>query len=164
MRKDGIKHYSDAFMAINWNKPIALFENYAKEVDAGKRLVWVAFYKEEFAGYCTLVWESSYQFFKDQKIPEIMDLNVLPDRRKKGVGSKLLDRAEKEASQKCSYVGIGVGLYAGDDGGYGAAQKLYVKRGYVPDGNGVTYNYEMVIPGKSYRFDDDLVLWLIKKL
>ena len=42
-----------------------------------------------------------------------------------GVGSMLLDIAEKEAAIKSDVVGIGVGLYAGHDGGYGSAQRLY---------------------------------------
>ncbi len=61
-------------------------------------------------------------------------------------------------------VGIGVGLYAGEDGGYGAAQRLYVKRGYIPDGKGVTYNYHPTTPGNNYSLDDDLILWFTKKL
>jgi hypothetical protein len=81
-----------------------------------------------------------------------------------GVGSQLLDLAEKEAATKSGAVGIGVGLYTGEDGGYGAAQRLYVKRGYIPDGKGVTYNYQPTIPGNSYRLDDELVLWFTKKL
>jgi hypothetical protein len=81
-----------------------------------------------------------------------------------GVGSLILDTAEKEAATKSQIIGIGVGLYAGEDGGYGAAQRLYVKRGYVPDGKGITYHDEPTIPGHSYPLDDDLILWLTKKL
>lgn len=76
-------------------------------------------------------------------VPEVMDLNVLPSFRK---------------------MGIGVGLYAGEDGGYGEAQRLYIKRGYIPDGKGVTYNYQPAIPGNSYPLDDGLVLMCRKKL
>ncbi len=93
-----------------------------------------------------------------------MDLNILPVYRKMGIASLLLDRAEKEAANRSDTIGIGVGLYAGEDGGYGSAQRLYVKRGYIPDGNGVAYNYEPTIPGYSYPLDDELVLWLTKKL
>lgn len=81
-----------------------------------------------------------------------------------GIGSLLLDTAEKEAATKSQIIGIGVGLYAGPDGGYGAAQRLYIKRGYIPDGKGLTYNYEPTIPGNSYLLDDELVLWFTKKL
>ncbi len=72
--------------------------------------------------------------------------------------------AEQEAAKQCDTVGIGVGLYAGEDGGYGAAQRLYVNRGYIPDGKGITYNYKPAKPGVSYTLDDDLILWFIKKL
>ena len=154
---------SGAFNQIGWNKPESLFEGYFKEQEAGDRLVWVAHFKGEFAGYVTLKWQSQYPSFKAQSIPEIMDLNVLPSFRKMGIGSLLLDAAEKEALTKSQIIGIGVGLYAGADGGYGTAQRLYIKRGYIPDGKGVTYNYEPTIPGNSYPLDDDLVLWFMKK-
>ena len=57
-------------------------------------------------------------------------------------------------------MGIGVGLSRD----YGAAQRLYIKRGYVPDGRGVTYNYLPVMAGSKVLVDDDLVLWFTKKL
>ena len=119
---------------------------------------------DQFAGYVTLNWKSQYESFAAGCIPEIMDLNVMPPFRKCGVGSILLDIAEKEAATKSEVVGIGVGLYAGEDGGYGSAQRLYVKRGYIPDGKGVTYNYQPTIPGNSYPLDDELVLWFTKRL
>lgn len=155
---------SEAFNQIGWHKPTSLFEGYLNEQKADERLVWVAHFKGEFAGYVTLKWQSQYPSFKAQNIPEIMDLNVLPAFRKMGIGSLLLDTAEKEAATKSQTIGIGVGLYAGADGGYGAAQRLYIKCGYIPDGKGVTYNYEPTVPGNSYPLDDDLVLWFTKKL
>lgn len=160
----GILPISEAFNQIGWNKPLSLFEAYLKEQEIGARIVWVAHFKGEFAGYVTLKWQSQYPSFKAQNIPEIMDLNVLPAYRKMGIGSLLLDIAEKEAATKSDKIGIGVGLYAGEDGGYGSAQRLYVKRGYIPDGKGITYNYQPAIPGNSYPLDDDLVLWSTKKL
>jgi ribosomal protein S18 acetylase RimI-like enzyme len=155
---------SNAFKQIGLNKSISLFDGYLNEIERGERLVWVVYVRDEFAGYVTLKWQSQYPFFKEQNIPEIMDLNVLPKFRKMGIGSMLLSTAEKAASNKSEVVGIGVGLYAGEDGGYGAAQRLYVKCGYIPDGKGVTYNYETTIPGNAYPLDDELVLWFTKKL
>ncbi|HFD7913012.1 TPA: GNAT family N-acetyltransferase [Legionella pneumophila] len=93
-----------------------------------------------------------------------MDLNVLPAFRKLGIGSALLTAAEEKASSQHEYIGIGVGLYGGSDGGYGQAQRLYVNRGYIPDGLGVTYNYKPTVPGQSYPLDDDLILWFTKRL
>jgi len=161
---DDIAGITQAFKSIDWDKPTALFEEYLKEAEADERVIWLAFIDNRFVGYITLKWHSLYLLFKNQNIPEIMDLNVLPHARKRGVGSMLLDIAEKEAAKRSDFVGIGVGLYGGEDGGYGSAQRLYVKRGYIPDGKGVTYNYESATPGDSYPLDDDLVLWFTKKL
>ncbi|NDB82650.1 MAG: GNAT family N-acetyltransferase [Alphaproteobacteria bacterium] len=164
LTEEDIKAIVSSFHQIGWDKSASLFEGYLKEQEAGERLVWVAQVQDEFAGYVTLKWQSGYLPFKEQNIPEIMDLNVLPSFRKMGIGSLLLDCAEKEALTKSQIIGIGVGLYAGEDGGYGSAQRLYVKRGYIPDGKGVTYNYDHTIPDNTYPLDDDLVLWFTKKL
>ena len=54
--------------------------------------------------------------------------------------------------------GIGFGVYAD----YGPAQRLYVRRGYVPDGNGLYRGTEPVQPGTDVFVDDGLVLYLVK--
>jgi GNAT superfamily N-acetyltransferase len=154
----------DAFQKMGGSKPSSLFEQYLAEQDANERLIWLAFVQAHFAGYITLKWQSSYQSFSDQNIPEIKDLNVLPCYRKLGIGSRLLQTAEQEAATKRDVVGLGTGLYGEPDGGYGAAQRLYVNRGYIPDGKGVTYNDMPTKFGLSYPIDDDLILWFIKKL
>jgi len=149
----------EGFARHNWEKPKALFEAYLKEQVEGKRQIWVAVVGDSIAGYVTLSWHSHYQPFSTQDIPEIMDLNVLPPFRRKGTGSMLLDFAEGTAEQRSPIVGIGVGLYDG----YGNAQRLYVKRGYIPDGRGPTYKYIPLFYGQSVIVDDDLVLWFTKK-
>lgn len=154
----------DAFQKANWPKEARIFEFYYREQVRGERIVWVAYVSNQFAGYVTLKWQSQYGPFATANIPEIMDLNVLPYFRKRGVGAMLLDIAETEAATQSNVVGLGVGLYGGPDGGYGVAQRLYVRRGYIPDGKGVTYDYQSATPGNSYRLNDDLVLWLTKKL
>ena len=130
--EEDITVISDAFNQIGWNKLASLFARYLREQEAGERLVFVAHVQDEIAGYVTLKWQSQYLSFKAQNIPEIMDLNVLPGFRKMGIGSLLLDAAEKEAATRSDTIGIGVGLYAGEDGGYGSAQRLYVKRSLYP--------------------------------
>lgn len=160
-----IKIIVEAFAKSNWTeKSTFLLEQYRIEQDEKKRIIFVAYLNGQFAGYITLKWVSQYQCFKNNHIPEIMDLNVLPTFRKVGIGTALLEYAEKEAATKSNIVGLGVGLYGGPDGGYGAAQKLYVRHGYVPDGNGVTYDYQSAIPGSTYPLDDALVLWFTKNL
>lgn len=151
----------DAFLQSNWTeKPSHTFEQYLDEQTKQERHVWVAYINNQFAGYVTLKWVSNYQYFKKKNIPEIIDLNVLPNFRNSGIGSKLLHTCEEMVLTKTDTIGIGVGLYPD----YGAAQKLYVKRGYIPDGMGVTYDYKPVVPGDKYPLDDDLVLWFTKKL
>lgn len=154
----------DAFQKANWQKPASLFEKYYQEQQQAERVVWLAYIQDQIAGYVTLKWTSLYEPFAQKQIPEIMDLNVLPSFRKFGIGSALLTAAEEKAASQHSHVGLGVGLYGGQDGGYGQAQRLYIKRGYIPDGLGVTYDYKPVAPGKMVSLDDDLILWFTKKV
>lgn len=161
LEKTDIAVIVDGFKESGWQiKPTSVFEQYLDEQEQDKRICWVAFADKEFAGYVTLKWHSDYKIFADDNIPEISDLNVLPSFRNKGVGSELIEKCEQHAAKRANFVGIGVGLYPD----YGSAQRLYIKRGYIPDGHGATYNYEYVTPGNEYPLDDDLVLWFTKKL
>ncbi len=147
-----------AFKLANWEKSVEIFEQYLQEQIANTRKMWVAFFDEQIAGYITLKFNSEYKNFAKSNIPEISDLNILPQYRNKGLGTSLLNQAETEAKKHSKIIGLGVGLYKD----YGAAQKLYIKRGYMPDGNGITYNYQSITPGNKVSLDDDLILWLVK--
>jgi GNAT superfamily N-acetyltransferase len=149
---------SAAFTALGWHKPPALYRHYLAEQEEGRRLAFVAEWRGEFAGYVTLVWVSEYHPFAERQIPEISDLNVLPPHRRKGIGNALLDRAESAASARSKVVGLGVGLYSD----YGAAQRIYVRRGYLPDGCGIMYRNQPVVPGAAIRIDDDAALMLTR--
>ncbi len=149
-----------AFAAIGWNKPAAQYERYLSEQQQGTRQVLVALVDGTFAGYLTIVWESDYSAFQAQKLPEIQDFNVLPQVRKQGIGTRLMDAAEARIASRSSRVGIGVGMTAD----YGAAQRLYVRRGYVPDGNGLMSDNRPLSYGESITVDDALVLHLVKDL
>jgi GNAT superfamily N-acetyltransferase len=160
LQASDIQMIVESFAKFDWHKPTTTFEKYHREQTKSERLVWLAFYEGAFAGYVTLKFASLYPPFKDQNIPEIMDLNVLPPYRAKGIGTKLLQVAECEAANNYPVVGLGVGLYRD----YGNAQRLYVKHGYLPDGQGVTYSYEYIKPGVAVCLDDDLLLWFTKRL
>jgi GNAT superfamily N-acetyltransferase len=151
---------SAAFTSLGWNKPEPKYRRYLREQAAGSRACLVATVAEQFAGYVTLNWLPTYPGFVEAKIPEIQDLNVLPDFRRKGIGSRLLDEAEGLAARRFTAVGIGVGLHPG----YNQAQRLYVKRGYIPDGRGTTYRDRYVEEGAHVILDDHLILHLIKQL
>lgn len=69
-------------------------------------------------------------------------------------------KLQKKKQLKSNIIGLGVGLYAD----YGAAQRLYVRKGYIPDGLGITYKGQHIKPGLEVCLDDDLVLFFMKKL
>lgn len=55
-------------------------------------------------------------------------------------------------------------LAVGVHSGYGAAQRIYVKRGYIPDGSGVWYKGKQLEQYAPCCNDDDLLLFMSKKL
>ena len=114
----------------------------------------------QFAGYLTVNWRPTYAGFADLNIPEIQDVNVLTTYRRKGIASRLLDRAEGEAARRSVVIGIAVGLHPG----YNDAHRLYAKRGYIPDARGITYRNRFLKEGASVVLEDDLVLHLTKQL
>lgn len=130
-----------------------------EENKSGGRITLVAFYDGKFAGWLHLLSKSYYPYFSRNGIPEINNFDVVPTLRRLGIGNALMEAIEQIAFEKYGIVGIGVGLYAS----YGSAQRIYAKRGFIPDGRGITYANEPVEPGSSVRVDDDLVLYLIKE-
>jgi hypothetical protein len=71
-----------------------------------------------------------------------------------------MNEAERMVRERSPVVGIGVGM----DADYGAAQRLYVLRGYIPDGKGLTYKNRFVRYGEQVTVDDGLVLHFTKRL
>lgn len=65
--------------------------------------------------------------FANQGYPEIVDFGVLEKYRRNGIGSKLMDIAEQISLNMPDIVYLGVGMHSG----YGTAQRMYVKRGYI---------------------------------
>ncbi len=147
-----------AFKSQGWNKPAQQYQEYFKQQNNSERIVFLAFMNEEFCGYVTVKWVSDYAAFQEKNIPEISDLNVLKKYQKAGIGKILMKQAEQAIFEKREMAGIGVGLLSD----YGAAQRLYNRLGYQPDGLGVTYQNERCEYGTKVNVDDDLVLWMIK--
>jgi len=149
-----------AFEELGWNKPISQYERYLIEQTLKVRDVYIALIGEQFAGYLTICWSSYYEPFRKKNIREITDFNVLPKFRRMGIGTRLMDKAEYQIARVSSIAGIGVGM-ARD---YGAAQRLYVLRGYIPDGLGLHWKDHHTQYGEEVRVDDDLALYLTKEL
>jgi hypothetical protein len=66
------------------------------------------------------------------------------------------DIARKYADTVC----LGVGLHRD----YGAAQRMYVKRGFVPDGSGLWWQGKNLEPYADLKNDDEVVIYMSKKL
>ncbi len=98
--------------------------------------------------------------FKEAKIPEIVDFIVLQRFQRRGIGTALMDEAELRIKSRSPYAGIGFGITPD----YGAAQILYVKRGYVPDGHGLVSGARSVAYGEQVEINDELALYLVKEL
>lgn len=151
---------AEAFTRQAWNKPIEKYKGYLADMADECRHVLIAEKDSDFAGYLTIVWASPYPPFRDRLIPEITDLNVLIKFQRRGVATRLLDEAELMIGQRSNVAGIRVGLTAD----YGAAQCLYVQRGYAPDAFGLSYRYRQSHYGEQVTVDDDLTLGLIKQV
>ena len=152
--------FANGFAAQGWDKPLSQYKAYLREQESGARQVIVAEWRGETAGYATLLPKAAAGPFAGEPWPEVVDFNVLEKFQRRGVGNKILDAAEELASRVSDTVCLGVGLY----GGYGTAQRMYVKRGYVPDGSGIWYRDRQLPPYTACVNDDDLVLYLSKKL
>jgi GNAT superfamily N-acetyltransferase len=157
---EDIREISTAFQGLGWNKPASQYERYLMEQSLELRDVYIAFAEGEFAGYLTICWQSLYEPFRSANIPEIVDFNVLPKFRRQGIGTQLMDKAENTIAKVHPVAGIGVGM----DPDYGAAQRLYILRGYVPDGRGLHYRDHYVKYGEQIAVDDDLAIYLTKEL
>jgi GNAT superfamily N-acetyltransferase len=159
--KNDIVHIDTAFSEMGWAKPEGYFAGLVESAAAGDLCFLIAETDaRQYAGHLKIVWRPAYAGFRDEGIPEIQDLNVLPRYRRRGVATRLMDAAEELIRGRCDRVGIGFGLYAD----YGAAQRMYVKRGYLPDGRGAMVAEKPVVPGGTVKIDDELILYLIKEL
>jgi GNAT superfamily N-acetyltransferase len=159
LEKRDIPEITSAFKDSEWSVAPSHFEGFLAEQDRKERVVLLAYLDIDFAGFVTVRWQSVYPPFAEKAIPEISDLRVLRAFRRRGIATALVDEAERRIFERSPLAGIGVGLYAD----YGAAQCMYVLRGYVPDGWGIFYNSMPVNPGHDVFVDDNLVLHFIKE-
>lgn len=147
-------------IAQGWDQTIDKYEMRLQHQADGKCTALVAEYNGNVAGYIHVYPDSGSGSFANQGYPEIVDFGVLEKYRNNGIGSKLMDIAEQIASKYADTVYLGVGLHSG----YGSAQRMYVKRGYVPDGSGAWYCDKVCPQYADCCNDDDLVLYLSKGL
>lgn len=158
MRHGDAADLQAAFARQGWHKPLETLLEYEQEQAAGQRQVWVAEDGDTLLGYVTVLWQGSEGPFAGQGLPLITDLNVFTPYQRRGVGALLLDRAEASAFSRAGRVTLGVGLHSG----YGTAQRLYAKRGYLPDGSGAWWRDKPLAQYAPCENDDELLLYLYK--
>ena len=153
--------FTDEEIAQGWNADVAKYRMRMKDQAEGKCVALTAEYDGYPAGYINVYLKREGGPFAETDWPEIVDFGVLQRFRRRGIGTRLMDVAEQIAARYADTVWLGVGLH----NGYGSAQRMYVKRGYIPDGSGVWYRGKPCTPYDTvYTNDDDMVLFLSKKL
>lgn len=160
MVKGDIEKLCQGFTAQGWNKPQEQFEHYYNQQESNARYVIVAELYGNVAGYVTLLPNTETGPYAFKNIPEVVDFNVLIKYQNKGIGNKILDITEKLAKNVSDHISLSVGLHSG----YGSAQRMYVKRGYIPDGSGVWYDGKQLEPYSECVNDDELTLYFLKAL
>jgi len=150
----------DGEIAQGWNQTVEKYEMRLADAEKGLCVSLVALNQGQIAGYINVYKEGLDGAFAGRGWPEIVDFGVLEKFRCRGIGSVLMDVAERVAGEYADTVWLGVGLYSG----YGSAQRMYAKRGYIPDGSGVWYGSRVAEAYENYCVDDDLVLYMSKKL
>ena len=160
MQQSDAQIITDEEIAQGWQATVDKYEMRIKHQAEGKSVSLVAEYQGNVAGYIHVYPNSEWGAFSNQGYPEIVDFGVLEKYRRHGIGSKLMDTAEHIAEEYSDIVYLGVGMHSG----YGSAQRMYVKRGYIPDGSGVWYGDKVCGHYADCRNDDDLVLYMSKRL
>ena len=125
--------FYDEYTAQGWHPEVAYYRMRSREHAEGKCVALTAVYQGYPAGAVYVYLTANEGPFKGKDWPIIVDFGVLQKYQRKGIGNRLMDVAEQIASQHADTVCLGVGLCKE----YGSAQRMYIKRGYIPDGSGV---------------------------
>lgn len=159
MRETDAEAFVREECAQGWHSSVDKFRMRLRDQAAGKCTPLVAELDGEPAGYLSVYFSAEHGPFRNQGIPELVDFAVLEKFRRRGVGSALMDAAEEIAFARSRVISIGVGLHAG----YGSAQRMYVRRGYIPDGSGVWFEGAPAKPYAPCVNGDDLVLYFSRE-
>ena len=159
MQESDIKDLSQGFISQGWPSREEILTLYFKEQESGEREALVADFEGVVAGYITILPIAKHGPFAGMS-PELSDFNVFEPFQNQGIGNLLLEEAEKRVRLISDKVTLGVGLHSG----YGPAQRLYIKRGYIPDGTGVWYQNHQPAMNAVCEDIGELVLYLSKNL
>ena len=159
MQTSDVKELSQGFINQGWPGREEILIRYFKEQESGEREVLIADLTSAVAGYITILPDAKQGPFAGMG-PELSDFNVFEPFQNQGIGNLLMEEAEKRVKLISDKVTLGVGLHSG----YGPAQRLYIKRGYIPDGTGIWYQNHQPAMNAVCEDIGDLVLYLSKDL
>ena len=139
MRAEDAQAIADAEIAQGWHASPEKYLSRLRDSAAGRAIPLVAECDGRPVGYISVYPRGAEG---GGALPEIVDFGVLEAYRRQGIGSLLMDVAEALAGRVADEVRLGVGLHSG----YGSAQRMYAKRGYIPDGAGAWYGNAVCPP------------------
>ena len=121
-----------------------------------ERLTYVIAWEDDRpVGHAHIAWSDTHL-----GLPEIQDVFVLPELRRRGIASQLTHAAEDEARRR-GWDRISLSVSRSDNP---AAARLYAKLGYVDAGvDPVRVHGQIMLRGRSFEVDDTLV-YLAKEL
>ena len=160
LRRSDAQILTEEELAQGWDATIDKYEMRLRHQAEGRAIALAAEWNGNVAGYVNVYPDAKSGAFANRGYAEIVDFGVLEKYRHRGLGGKLMDIAEQIAFSYSDVIYLGVGLHSG----YGSAQRMYVKRGYIPDGSGVWYRDQRWEPYRDCCNDDDLVLYLSKQI
>jgi GNAT superfamily N-acetyltransferase len=106
-------------------------------------------------GHAHIAWDGTHL-----GLPEIQDVFVLPEQRRRGIASQLTHAAEEEARRR-GWDRISLSVSQADNP---AAKQLYAKLGYVDAGaDPVQVSGQIMLRGRPFQVDDTLI-YLAKEL
>ncbi len=128
----------------------------------GELAYFVAWGGDRPAGHVVLVWAGTLDQPMASRLagcPNIEDLLVIPDLRRRGLGSALMEAAEGLA-MRYGYRRIGLGVALDNH----VARTLYERRGYEDSGFGEYAHDSCVYSEGRYQIRTEICIYLIKEL
>lgn len=153
----------ETYLSYKWHPVLETYRNYYRENAAGRRITFCAETEGKLAGHVSLILKPEPDElgpFSKENMPLVSDFAVFFAYHRRGIGTMLLDVLESEAKKFSDRICLAVGCHYG----YGTAQRMYVKRGYIPDGSGVWWNGKQHDQYAPCVNDDELLLWMSKDL
>ena len=138
----------------------ATIEAHFEEHENGDSTTILGYEAGRLVGIVTIRWFSRNPSFRERQIPLIQNIEIRYEDRGRGLGNQMLERTEQEIAKRSPLAGLVVGIFES----YGPAQRLYAKRGYIPDGRGVCRQFTPLQEGDVITVDHDLLLWLVKDI